>query len=165
MRNTFFWYVHNLCYLSLSLIRRSSITIWWTLAMFSSLIAVLRRPERSSSPKLLRPRLNSAAQNFTVVNDGAEFPYIEFNSSLICVGVLPFENKYLMTPRYSILSSTHPNDCYITTARPKWLKLWWVTANRWTMKFTSFYLRMLLSSCWGRKLFRPPSYISHNLHD
>ena len=30
------------------------------------------RHERSSSPKLLRPRLNSAAQNFTVVNDGAE---------------------------------------------------------------------------------------------
>src|SRR5436190_13574311 len=99
--------------------------------MFSSVVAVFGHPERSSSPKILRPRLNSAAQNFTVVNDGAESPYTESNSSLICVGVLPFKNKYLMTARYSILSiftqrltSTHSNDCYITTARPKWLKLW-----------------------------------------
>ena len=43
--------------------------------MFSSVVVVFGRPERSSSPKLLRPRLNSAAQNFTVVNDGAESPY------------------------------------------------------------------------------------------
>ena len=107
--------------------------------MFSSVVTVFGRPERSSSPKLLRLCLNSAAQNFTVVNDGAEFPYTESNSSLICVGVLPFKNKYLMTTRYSILSSTHSNDCYITTVRPKWLKLWWVTVNRWTTKFTSFF--------------------------
>ena len=32
---------------------------------------IFGRPEPSSSPKLLRPRLNSAAQNVTVVNDGA----------------------------------------------------------------------------------------------
>ena len=64
-----------------------------------------------------------------------------------------------MTTRYSILSSTHSNDCYITTARPRWLKLWWVTVNRWTTKFTSFYLQVLLSSCRGRKLFRPPTYM------
>src|SRR5436190_18601991 len=98
--------------------------------MFSSVVAVFGRPEHSLSPKLLQPRLNSAAQNFTVVNDGAESPYTESNSSLICVGVLPFKNKYLMTARYSILfifiktlTSTHSNDCYIITARPKWLKL------------------------------------------
>ncbi|GFX49273.1 hypothetical protein TNCV_3333911 [Trichonephila clavipes] len=39
------------------------------------LVAVIGRPERTSSPKLLRPRLHSAAQNFTVVNDGAESSY------------------------------------------------------------------------------------------
>ena len=130
--------------ISSTLIRRLSSTIWLILAMFSSLVAVFGRPERSLSPKVLRPRLNSAAQNFTEVNDGAEFPYTKSNSSLICVGVLSFKNKYLMTARYSILSPTHSNDCYITTARPKWLKLWWVTVNRWTTKFTSFYLRVLL---------------------
>ena len=124
--------------ISLNLIRRSSSTIWWTLAMFWSVVAVFGRHERSSPPKLLRPRLNSAAQYFTVVNDGAESPYTESNSSLICVGVLPFKNKYLVTARYSILSSTHSNDCYITTAHPKRLKLWWVTVNRWTTKFTSY---------------------------
>ena len=114
--------------ISLTLFRRLSNINWWTLAKFSSVVAVFGRPKRSSSPKLLRPRLNSAAQNVSVVNDGAE-------------------------------SSTHSNDCYITTARPKWLKLWWVTFNRWTTKFTSFYLRVLLSSCWGLKLFRPPRRI------
>src|SRR5436189_6488481 len=89
--------------------------------MFSSVVAVFGRSERSSSPKLLRSRLNSAAQNFTVVNDGVESLYTESNSSLICVGVLPFKNNYLMTARYSILSifiktltSSHSNDCYIT---------------------------------------------------
>ena len=72
---------------------------------------------------------------------------------------IAFKNKYLVTARYSILFWTHSNDCYITTARPKWLKLWWVTVNRWTTKFTSFNLRMLLSLCWGQKLFRPLSYM------
>ncbi|CAH1389960.1 unnamed protein product [Nezara viridula] len=72
--------------------------------MFSWVVAVFGRLERSSSPKLLQRRLNSAAQNFTVVNDGAEPPYTESNLFLICVGVLPFKNKYLMTARYSILS-------------------------------------------------------------
>ena len=136
--------------ISLTLIRPSSSPIGWTLAMFSSVVAVFGRPKRLSSPELLRRRLNSATQNFTVVIDGAESPYTEFNSSLIRVGVLPFKNKYLMTARSLILSSTHSNDCYITTAPPKWLKLWWVTVNRWTTKFTSFYLRVLLSSCWAR---------------
>ena len=148
--------------ISLTLIRRAFSTIWWTLAMFSSVVAVFGCPERSSSPKLLRPRLNSPAQYFTVVNDGAESPYTESNSSSICVGVLSFKNKYLMTDRYSILSPTHSN---ITTVRPKWLKFWWVTFDRWITKFTSFYLRILLSSCWGPKLFRPPSYsIHHQYH-
>ena len=116
--------------ISLTLIRRSSSPIWWTLAMLSSAVAVFGRPERSSSPKLLRPRLNSAAQNFTVVNDGALSPYTVSNSTLICVGVLPFKNKYLMTARYSIfsiftktLTSTHSNDCQLKTARPNWLQL------------------------------------------
>ena len=152
--------------ISLTLIQRSSGTIWWTLAMLLSVVAVFGRTKRSSFPKLLRLHLNSVAQNFTVVNYSAESPYTESNSSLISVGVLPFKNKYLMTARYSILAifiktlaSTHSHDCYITTARSKWLKLWWVSVNRWTTKFTSFYLRVLLSSCWGRKLFRPPSWM------
>ncbi|GFV41678.1 uncharacterized protein TNCV_3628291 [Trichonephila clavipes] len=98
--------------------------------MVSSVVVVFGRPGRSSSPKLLRPRLNSAAQTFIVVNDDAESPYTESTSSLICVGVLPFKNKYLMTARYTILSiftktltSTPSNDCYITSARPRWLNL------------------------------------------
>ena len=143
--------------ISLTFIWWSCRTIWWTFAMFSTIVAVFGRPERSLSPKLLQPRLNSAAQNFTVVNDSAEFPYTESNSSLIFVGVLPFKNKYLVTARYSILSSTHSNDCYVITARPKRLKLWWLTVNRWTTKFTSSHLRVLLSSCWSRKVFGPPS--------
>ena len=40
---------------------------------------------------------------------------------ILCV--LPFKNKYLLTAQYSILFSTHSNDCYITTAHSKWLKL------------------------------------------
>ncbi|KAG7301491.1 hypothetical protein JYU34_014457 [Plutella xylostella] len=98
--------------------------------MLSSVIAFFGRPERSSSPKLLRPRFNSAAQNFTVVNDGEDSPCTESNSSLICVGAFPFKNEYFKTPRYSIfsifsemLTSTHSNDCKIKTARQKWLKL------------------------------------------
>jgi len=51
---------------------------------------------------------------------------------LICVGVLPLKNKYLlMTARYSIfsiftktLTSTYSNDCQTTIARQKWLKIW-----------------------------------------
>ena len=153
MTNTFFWHVHNLCYLS----HFNLAVVLHHLATFSSIVAVFGRPESSSSPKLLRPRLNSAAQNVTLVNAGVKSPYTQSNSSLICVGELPFKNKYLMTARYSILSSTHSNDCYITTVRPKWLKLRWVTVNRRTTKFTSFYLRVLLSSCCGQKLFRSPS--------
>ncbi|GFU34173.1 hypothetical protein TNCV_3199651 [Trichonephila clavipes] len=64
--------------------RWSSSTIWGTLAMFSSVVAIFGRPERSSSPKLLQPRLNSAAHNFAEVNNGAESPNTESNSSLIC---------------------------------------------------------------------------------
>ncbi|GFX56263.1 hypothetical protein TNCV_2241971 [Trichonephila clavipes] len=102
--------------ISLKLFRWSSSTMWGILAMFSSVVAVFGRPERSTSPKLLRPRLNSAAQNFSVVNEGAESPYTESNSLLIYVGVLPFKNKYLMPTRYLSLSlftktltSTHSN--------------------------------------------------------
>ena len=29
-------------------------------------------------------------------------------------------------------------------------------------EFTSFYLRVLLSLCWGRKLFRSPSYLPNS---
>ncbi|GFT05326.1 hypothetical protein TNCV_123551 [Trichonephila clavipes] len=36
--------------------------------MFSSVVAVFGRPKRSSSPKLLQPRVNPIAQNFTVQN-------------------------------------------------------------------------------------------------
>jgi len=65
--------------------------------MLSSVVAVFGGPERSSFPKLVWSRLNSAAQNFMMVNDFAEFPYTVSNSSLVCVGVLPFINKYLMS--------------------------------------------------------------------
>lgn len=47
-------------------------------------------------------RLNSAAQYFTSRNDDAVSPYTASNASLICIGVLPFKDKYLMTARFSI---------------------------------------------------------------
>ncbi|GFY36250.1 hypothetical protein TNCV_4846221 [Trichonephila clavipes] len=53
--------------------------------MFSSVVAVFGRPERSSSPKHLQPRLNSAARNFTVVNDEVGKP-IDENSACVEVG-------------------------------------------------------------------------------
>ena len=45
-----------------------------------------------------------------MVNDGAQSPNTESNSSLISVGVLPFKNKYLMTARYSTSSQVTEND-------------------------------------------------------
>lgn len=63
-------------------------TIRWTFATLLSVVAVSGRPERSLSPKLVWPHLNSTSKNFTVVNDGADSPYTASNSSLLCVSVL-----------------------------------------------------------------------------
>ena len=134
--------------ISLTLIRQPSSTIWWTLAMFSTVVAVFGRPERSSSPKLLRPRLNSAAQNVTVANDGAEsLPLYRIQLSFdlrirIAFQKPMFNDSLVLNFILNSLKRLLHNNC-----ASKWLKLWLVTVNRWTTKFTSFYLRVLLYLC------------------
>ncbi|GFX20658.1 transposable element Tcb2 transposase [Trichonephila clavipes] len=89
--------------LSLTLIRWSSSTIWWTLVMVSSVVAVFGRPERSSSPKLLRPRLNSTTQNFTVTGSAGQRPGQGRRRA-----TTPNEDRYLVltAPRHRNMNST-----------------------------------------------------------
>ncbi|GFS77481.1 uncharacterized protein NPIL_15141, partial [Nephila pilipes] len=52
--------------------------------MISSVDAVFGSFICSSSPELVRPSLNLAAQNYAMVNDGAKSPCTTYNSFLLC---------------------------------------------------------------------------------
>lgn len=80
--NSFFGDIHSLCYIS----HFNSTVVWQHLVNFSDVIisGCSFWSFRTSPPKLVRTLLNSATQNFTVVNDGAVSPYIAPNSSLLC---------------------------------------------------------------------------------
>lgn len=94
--------------ISLTLIRRSSSTIWWT---YSLVVVLFNFPQRM----LVQSRLTSATETFTDVNDGTE----SLSTDLISVDILLFKNKYLFM---KILITT----CQTTTDHAKWLKLQWV---------------------------------------
>lgn len=59
---TLYTHLHNIPAISLTVNRRFSMTVWCTKSTISSVLAVFGRPERSSSKKLVRPRLPSPTQ-------------------------------------------------------------------------------------------------------
>lgn len=75
-----------------------------TLPIFYTVIEVVNRPERGSSPTLSRSRLKFTTHFFTVVYDGVDSLNVVCITSWIFFGVNLLFTKYLTTPRSSILS-------------------------------------------------------------
>ena len=74
--------------------------------MLSVVVADVGRTERSSSAKLVRPRLNWVAHLLTVANDGAESFLNSFQLSFNVCRRIVFQMQ-VITERYSILYSTN----------------------------------------------------------
>ncbi|GFU80125.1 hypothetical protein TNCV_580051 [Trichonephila clavipes] len=111
--------------ISLTLIHRVSGTIWLTLMMFSLVVAVFVRPERSSSPKLLRPRSNSAAQNFTVIIDGAKRAHTQDPTHLRFADEAHFWlNGYVNKQNCRIWSEANPQVYVESPLHPEKLTVW-----------------------------------------
>lgn len=84
--------------------------------MLSSVGVVFGRPEHASSPKLLRPRFNSAAQNFTLINDGAVHGA---DGVFIHKTPLIFDLRRHIAFQKQIPNDTKTLSKIITTVRPK----------------------------------------------
>ncbi|GFS51126.1 hypothetical protein TNCV_3532451 [Trichonephila clavipes] len=69
--------------------RRSSSTTLWI--FFSLLESSSHLVDHCDVRQLVRPRLNSATQYFTIVNEEADSPRVESSSEFILVGLRPFK--------------------------------------------------------------------------
>ena len=63
----------------------------------SGVVTSFGRPLRCLSWQLVRPRIISVTQCYTVVNEGTDFPRVESSSALIWVVLRPFKWKYSIT--------------------------------------------------------------------
>lgn len=142
--------------ISLTLILRSSSTIWWILAMLWLVVAVFGRPNRSLSPKLLRPYLNSNAQNCAGGKWCCRVPIYRVQPIFDLRRRIIFQRDRSILDFFHFHKNIYSHGLVQVTVRSRSLKLWLIPLERCT--FPDLYWRVLPSTRRGRKLSRPPSH-------